>query len=192
MAIACEATDPFACLRLETEEVAYAYPLKSGVHEADYASRGFNSSPYSSSSQSEMETAESQSSSGKGSPVSSAQSPCSDESQGSLSSRGPVKCCKIFVGGMSPKTTWRDLHEHFSQFGRVKSCGVVIDNRGVSKRFGYCEFFSEEAAHRTVSRPAAPRAAGVASILTGEAEGSLTHVINSRRVSVRMYTARGV
>jgi hypothetical protein len=61
------------------------------------------------------------------------------------SRRGGSNSKKVFIGGLRHTTSAAMLRSYFSRFGRIKSCGIVIDADGRSKRFGYCEFQSEAA-----------------------------------------------
>ena len=48
---------------------------------------------------------------------------------------------KIFVGGLEPSVTEKDLFDFFSKFGEVKDASVLIDNnRNVSRGFGFVSF----------------------------------------------------
>ena len=58
--------------------------------------------------------------------------------------RGALTTTKLFVGGLKSSTHSRALKEYMQQFGPVKDCGIVYDFKGVSRRFGYCEYWSEE------------------------------------------------
>jgi hypothetical protein len=87
-----------------------------------------------------------------------------------ISRRGAVATTKLFIGGLKPSTHSRSLREFMQRYGPVKDCGVVYDFKGVSKRFGYCEYWSEES---------------VLSVLdTGQ------HYIDSQAVGIRPYKLR--
>lgn len=58
--------------------------------------------------------------------------------------RGALTTTKLFVGGLKSSTHTRALREYMQRFGPVKDCGIVYDFKGVSRRFGYCEYWSEE------------------------------------------------
>ena len=48
---------------------------------------------------------------------------------------------KIFVGGLEPSVTAKDLIEFFSKFGKVKDASVLFDNnRNASRGFGFVSF----------------------------------------------------
>ena len=48
---------------------------------------------------------------------------------------------KIFVGGLEPSVTEKDLFEFFSKFGKVKEASVLFDNnRNASRCFGFVSF----------------------------------------------------
>ena len=62
--------------------------------------------------------------------------------------RGQEHFRKVFIGGLNRTTGSKVLRLYFSRFGAVKDCGVVRDYNGVSRRFGYCEFWSLVAVSR--------------------------------------------
>ena len=84
--------------------------------------------------------------------------------------RGEQHGRKIFVGGLSITTNASDIRMYFSQFGSVKDCGVVKDFRGISRRFGFCEFWTEESM-KAVTK-------------------TCSHVIKNQAVGVRPYSLR--
>ena len=48
---------------------------------------------------------------------------------------------KIFVGGLEPSVTEKDLIEFFSKYGEVKDASVLFDNnRNASRGFGFVSF----------------------------------------------------
>ena len=54
---------------------------------------------------------------------------------------------KLFVGNISDKTTSTEIRDLFSSVGVVESCQVITDREtGRSKRFGFVEMNSKEAA----------------------------------------------
>lgn len=54
---------------------------------------------------------------------------------------------KIFVGGLSPKTTEKDLSDYFTKFGEVTNAYLIWNERNKkSMQFGFVEFETEEAA----------------------------------------------
>ena len=58
---------------------------------------------------------------------------------------------KLFVGGLSYKTTEETLKETFSQVGTVESANVITDKiSGRSKGFGFVEMSSEEEAQKAI------------------------------------------
>ena len=84
--------------------------------------------------------------------------------------RGPVATTKLFIGGLKSSTHCRALREYMQKFGEIKDCGIVYDFKGVSRRFGYCEYWMEES---------------VLSVLDfGQ------HYIESQRVGIRPYRLR--
>jgi cold-inducible RNA-binding protein len=55
---------------------------------------------------------------------------------------------KLFVGNLSEETTSVEISDLFSAVGVVESCQVVVDREtGRSKRFGFVEMDSREAAN---------------------------------------------
>ena len=53
---------------------------------------------------------------------------------------------KIFVGGLAPEVTEKDLLEYFSKFGPVKDSVVMIDRKtSRSRGFGFVTFDSDDA-----------------------------------------------
>eukprot|EP00929_Paragymnodinium_shiwhaense_P008431 TRINITY_DN112388_c0_g1_i1.p1 TRINITY_DN112388_c0_g1~~TRINITY_DN112388_c0_g1_i1.p1 ORF type:complete len:285 (-),score=65.49 TRINITY_DN112388_c0_g1_i1:177-1031(-) len=58
---------------------------------------------------------------------------------------------KIFVGGISHKTTTRTLREHFLQYGDVMDCVVMRNDDGKSRNFGYVTLASDAAARRCLA-----------------------------------------
>jgi hypothetical protein len=77
---------------------------------------------------------------------------------------------KVFFGGLKPTTDSVVLRQYFSRFGPVKDCGIVRDYNGISRRFGYCEFWHAKAAQR---------------LLTLD-----THKIDGEDVGIRAYCLR--
>ena len=59
---------------------------------------------------------------------------------------------KLFIGGLSPASTSKDLLFYFSQFGPVVEAVVLFDKmKGVSKGFGFCTFGTEKAVEGALS-----------------------------------------
>lgn len=77
---------------------------------------------------------------------------------------------KVFVGGLPASVDSVTLGDHFMRYGRVKKCGVVRDIKGVSRKFGFCEFWCVRAFHAAVS--------------------VTEHIIAGRVVGVRPYCIR--
>lgn len=50
------------------------------------------------------------------------------------------KTTKLFVGRLSKRVTDEILFEAFRQFGAIKSSKVQLDEKGVSRGFGFVEF----------------------------------------------------
>jgi RNA recognition motif-containing protein len=81
---------------------------------------------------------------------------------------GTIAGSKLFVGGLSANTTEDDMRNYFSQFGKVREASIVINRQtGVSRGFGFCEFYESSAAQKVL--------------------GKKCNLINGRSVSVRLY-----
>jgi hypothetical protein len=68
----------------------------------------------------------------------------SKKSKKSKDKKAPVEApvgFRVFVGGLNDQTTSEGLREHFSKFGSLLSCNVVMD-KGLKKNrgFGYVEY----------------------------------------------------
>jgi RNA recognition motif-containing protein len=59
---------------------------------------------------------------------------------------------QIYVGNLSPQTTWRELKDHFRQCGDVKHAEVKVNYQGESKGFGFVHFSNKQEADTAVSR----------------------------------------
>ncbi|XP_041835124.1 protein boule-like isoform X2 [Melanotaenia boesemani] len=57
---------------------------------------------------------------------------------------GTVIPNRIFVGGIDYKVNESDLERVFSQYGAVKEVKIVIDRSGMSKRYGFVTFETQE------------------------------------------------
>lgn len=77
---------------------------------------------------------------------------------------------KVFIGGLKQSTEQASLRQYFSRFGSIVSCGIVKDYKGMSKRFGYCEFSNESSVTKLLSRA--------------------KHEVDGVTVSVRLYCLR--
>lgn len=54
---------------------------------------------------------------------------------------------KLYVGNLPPTVNDKELEELFSSFGEIVSAKVIIDrDTGRSKRFGFVQFATKEAA----------------------------------------------
>lgn len=75
---------------------------------------------------------------------------------------------KIFVGGLGPQTSSKDLHNYFSKFGVVKDCVVVFCKlTGTSRGFGFCDMQTQE---------------GFRAVFSGQ-----PHTIGGRTIGIRRY-----
>ncbi|KAI5281330.1 Protein Boule-Like [Manis pentadactyla] len=61
---------------------------------------------------------------------------------------GTVIPNRIFVGGIDFKTNENDLRKFFDQYGSVKEVKIVNDRAGVSKRYGFITFETQEDAQK--------------------------------------------
>lgn len=60
---------------------------------------------------------------------------------------------KIFVGGLDPQVTSKDLEEYFKEFGFVKEASVMYDSdRGISRCFGFVTFEFKEIVDELVKK----------------------------------------
>ena len=58
---------------------------------------------------------------------------------------------KIFIGGLSPETTERELEEYFGRFGSIAEAAIVADKKsGMSRGFGFCCFEEAVAVDRVL------------------------------------------
>ncbi|XP_015916854.1 uncharacterized protein [Parasteatoda tepidariorum] len=64
---------------------------------------------------------------------------------------GTVVPNRIFVGGLSENTKDEDLTKLFSKFGNVKSAKIIVDKGGISKRFGFVTFETEDEAQKILN-----------------------------------------
>merc|ERR1719359_2839016 len=64
-----------------------------------------------------------------------------------------VQPTKLFIGGISRRTTTKQLRDHFSQSGRVLDCVAMRTPDGRPRGFGYVTLDSPEAAERFLSEP---------------------------------------
>jgi len=59
---------------------------------------------------------------------------------------------QVYVGNLSPDTTWRELKDHFRQCGEVSHAEVKTSYQGQSKGFGIVSFSSKQDAETAVNR----------------------------------------
>ncbi len=64
--------------------------------------------------------------------------------------------CTIFVAGISPTTTKRDLSEAFSRFGKVSDLTLRRQRRATSRRIAYVTFAVEESAKNCLLLTSSP------------------------------------
>jgi RNA recognition motif-containing protein len=60
---------------------------------------------------------------------------------------------KLFVYNLSPNTTSESLGVVYGEYGPMEECFVVSDNNGVSKRYAFVTFFTEDSAWRCLEEP---------------------------------------
>lgn len=58
---------------------------------------------------------------------------------------------RVYVGNLSPETTWQDLKDHFRQAGQVARADILTDADGNSKSCGLVEFQLANDALRAIS-----------------------------------------
>ena len=59
--------------------------------------------------------------------------------------------CRLFVGSLDPDVTSEDLHEAFTEYGRVAEARVIPDHTtGKSRCFGFVEMGSRGEAERAL------------------------------------------
>jgi len=66
---------------------------------------------------------------------------------------GVVQPTKLFIGGISRRTTTKQLRDHFSKSGRVLDCVAMRTPDGRPRGFGYVTLDSPAAAQRFLSEP---------------------------------------
>ena len=59
---------------------------------------------------------------------------------------------QVYVGNLSPDTTWRELKDHFRQCGEVTHAEVKTSYQGQSKGFGIVTFSSKQDAETAIGR----------------------------------------
>eukprot|EP00428_Durinskia_dybowskii_P040193 CAMPEP_0170277414 /NCGR_PEP_ID=MMETSP0116_2-20130129/38699_1 /TAXON_ID=400756 /ORGANISM="Durinskia baltica, Strain CSIRO CS-38" /LENGTH=153 /DNA_ID=CAMNT_0010528701 /DNA_START=30 /DNA_END=488 /DNA_ORIENTATION=+ len=60
---------------------------------------------------------------------------------------------KLFIGGISRRTTTKQLKDHFSKHGHVLDCVAMRQADGRPRGFGYVTLDSTEAAERVLGQP---------------------------------------
>eukprot|EP00929_Paragymnodinium_shiwhaense_P104137 TRINITY_DN681_c0_g1_i1.p1 TRINITY_DN681_c0_g1~~TRINITY_DN681_c0_g1_i1.p1 ORF type:complete len:612 (+),score=199.37 TRINITY_DN681_c0_g1_i1:68-1903(+) len=66
---------------------------------------------------------------------------------------GNVRPTKLFIGGISRRTTTKQLRDHFSKHGRVLDCVAMRQPDGRPRGFGYVTLDSPEAAEHYLREP---------------------------------------
>lgn len=72
---------------------------------------------------------------------------------GTPTSSGHVQPTKLFIGGISRRTTTKQLRDHFSKSGRVLDCVAMRTPDGRPRGFGYVTLDSPAAAERFLAEP---------------------------------------
>ncbi|KAJ1678161.1 RNA-binding protein Musashi 2, partial [Spiromyces aspiralis] len=60
---------------------------------------------------------------------------------------------KLFVGGLSWKTTQESLRDYFSQFGEVRECLIKTDESGNPRGFGFVEYVDTASVENVLNQP---------------------------------------
>ena len=82
-----------------------------------------------------------------------------------------LKLKKVFVGGLSPRTTAETVRQHLSQFGEVEDVSVILDSSNrASRGFAFVTFEEAASVHLCV-------------------EAKASHFIEGRSVGIRPYSA---
>lgn len=64
------------------------------------------------------------------------------------------KSRKVFVGGLSAETTEGDLKSHFSEFGPIESCSIILEPNTLKSRcFGFIIFERQEDMEKALDEP---------------------------------------
>ena len=58
---------------------------------------------------------------------------------------------RLFVGGIKPSVTERELFGIFSDYGNVRSAYVINDANGQSRGFGFVDFYDQEGAENALA-----------------------------------------
>lgn len=61
-----------------------------------------------------------------------------------------TSCSKVFLGGLNPSTTERDVREALAGFGTVLAVSIKLDDEGRSKGFGFVTFHTAEQAQASL------------------------------------------
>jgi RNA recognition motif-containing protein len=72
--------------------------------------------------------------------------------RGGRGGRGGEQGVHVYVGNLSPETTWRELKDHFRQCGEVAHVEVKTNPQGQSRGFGIVTFSTTEEADTSISR----------------------------------------
>ncbi|CAG0879913.1 unnamed protein product [Cyprideis torosa] len=58
---------------------------------------------------------------------------------------------RVFIGGLPPQTSDKELSAFFSDYGTIKDCKIINDRAGISRGYGFLTFDSEEVASNVVA-----------------------------------------
>eukprot|EP00747_Dinoflagellata_sp_TGD_P150849 gnl/TRDRNA2_/TRDRNA2_177154_c0_seq7.p1 gnl/TRDRNA2_/TRDRNA2_177154_c0~~gnl/TRDRNA2_/TRDRNA2_177154_c0_seq7.p1 ORF type:complete len:568 (-),score=125.91 gnl/TRDRNA2_/TRDRNA2_177154_c0_seq7:335-1930(-) len=81
-----------------------------------------------------------------------AASPANNRTSGEKAD-APVRPTKLFIGGLSRRTTTKQLRDHFSKYGRILDCIAMRQPDGRPRGFGYVTLDSPTAAAMCLREP---------------------------------------
>eukprot|EP00747_Dinoflagellata_sp_TGD_P150841 gnl/TRDRNA2_/TRDRNA2_177154_c0_seq1.p1 gnl/TRDRNA2_/TRDRNA2_177154_c0~~gnl/TRDRNA2_/TRDRNA2_177154_c0_seq1.p1 ORF type:complete len:608 (-),score=138.57 gnl/TRDRNA2_/TRDRNA2_177154_c0_seq1:338-2053(-) len=81
-----------------------------------------------------------------------AASPANNRTSGEKAD-APVRPTKLFIGGLSRRTTTKQLRDHFSKYGRILDCIAMRQPDGRPRGFGYVTLDSPAAAEMCLREP---------------------------------------
>lgn len=57
---------------------------------------------------------------------------------------------KVFVGNLPPTVTRTRMRKHFSKYGKITDCVIMVNKDGSGRGFGFCEFEDPESVDRVI------------------------------------------